>query len=124
MRIRRFLATGVAAAAMVAFGSTPAFAEDAMAHTTDGSTWGGKANWRSYGDRLEACDNAADGMTVQTQIQTKGYGSKLLWTRGGRGSCNHLTWDLPEWSYIQIRVCLLDGNLKPHNCSRWVAGSA
>ncbi|WP_438487564.1 hypothetical protein [Streptomyces sp. S186] len=124
MKIRRFLATGAAATAIVAFGSTPAFAEDAMAHTTDGSTWGGKATWRSYGDRLEACDNAADGMTVQAQVQDEGGYGKVLWVRGGRGSCDHLTWDLPEWTKVQIRVCLLDGSLKAHNCSGWVSGSS
>lgn len=81
-------------------------------YTSDGSPYGGIARWIENGDRLETCDNEADGWGVEAYIFRVSDGATLIdnINTGGNGYCNSKSKDLPENVELELMVCLEKGN--------------
>ncbi|MFH8350448.1 hypothetical protein [Streptomyces sp. NPDC018045] len=127
MRIRGFVAAGVAATATVAFCGSPAFAgQDAMAHTTDhAKDWGGKAMFNDDGDVFRICDLKADArvVTAVVKIADEPDSTHYLGEYDGAGKCRNFTLNMTEGHVFKMKVCLTTGG-RDYYCSNWVSGVA
>ncbi|WP_432097558.1 hypothetical protein [Streptomyces sp. bgisy100] len=121
--VRRFLAVGVAAAASVVFCSSPALAgQFAMAHTTDGKDWGGKAFFDPDGDVFKVCDLKSDGMKAEMSGDYPGGTASLIASK--KGKCTTQAMNIRENATVKIKVCLLANDVDRRKCSGWSLGSA
>jgi len=111
---RRVAQIGVASAALLLIGASPAFAGvDRTVRTSDDDP-GGENSWISSGDNFRVCDVQEDGYRVWGRAWKYSGGSWVILgteeAANGNGTCT--TWDgatLPSGTQIRIRACLRDG---------------
>jgi hypothetical protein len=80
----------------------------------------GSVAWYHDGDQLVACDAKADGYSIEANYREAGSIStgRVLHAGGGAGSCETRTWDKPEKTDIEIRMCYRDDYIIT-TCSDW-----
>jgi hypothetical protein len=108
------LTGGTFAAASAASATTPPPDGGSWDHvwtTSDDSPHGGTVSIEEYGDYVQLCDTAADGLTPHVTVSYPG-GTYTLTASGGNGSCTAAgavdggSYNLPENDEIAVSVYL------------------
>ncbi|MGW2784172.1 hypothetical protein ACWC3X_23385 [Streptomyces populi] len=126
-RLRR-LTSGVGVASAVGAAllctASPASAQMVDAVTEPSGSFiyqAGSIYYESYGDHFGVCDNFSDGAGVLGYWKTGSDGTvHTIYDGKGVGECAYETNNVPETSYVYIKVCLRDdGAVLTATCSGW-----
>ena len=114
------LSSLVLASAGTVAGATAAYAGSDESITTRT----GNVAWYHDGDKIVACDADKDGLSIDAGYRRAGdSGLGYRVNAAGAGNCDSTTWNLPERTPVEIRMCYRQGSVLIE-CSGWQRASA
>ncbi|MCF2125915.1 hypothetical protein L1I79_05620 [Strepomyces sp. STD 3.1] len=118
--------TGCAATLLAVTTSTSAHAGEDIAvfapadwNEAPKDTWGGKANFKAYGEILSITDMSSDGHSVVAVITYPGGGTQYWWNSNGAGTTRKVDLEIAENGAVYLRACLAEWSGTPTGGIMW-----